>query len=94
MPLILLGCSTPTSVPEPPAFGVQQVPPPEFSRDLPLEPRRGYDDHGAAFCHLGTSCIAMDPRPFEPCLVEGTKRCVDKATEPLLVAEPSEQPKE
>jgi hypothetical protein len=89
LPLVLLvGCSTPPDAPEPPESWVQQVPPPEFSRDLPLEPRRGHDDHGATFCHLGTSCMTMDPRPFEPCLVEGTRRCVDKATEPLLVTEP------
>jgi len=36
-------------------------------------------------CKLGTSCLAMDPRPFEPCLLS-TKHCSDKAVEPLLVA--------
>ena len=36
-------------------------------------------------CKLGTSCLAMDPRPFEPCLLS-TKHCADKAIEPLLVA--------
>jgi hypothetical protein len=36
-------------------------------------------------CKLGTSCLAMDPRPFEPCLLS-TKHCSDKAAEPLLVA--------
>ena len=36
-------------------------------------------------CKLGTSCLAMDPRPFEPCLLS-TKHCADKATEPMLIA--------
>jgi len=89
LPLVLLlGCSTPPSPPEPAASWVQYVPPPEVSIELPLEERRDYDGDGAAFCHLGTSCMAMDPRPFEACLVSGTKRCIDKATEPLLVVDP------
>jgi hypothetical protein len=42
----------------------------------------------ARACQLGTSCFTLDPRPFELCLVAAGKRCVDKATEPLLVTEP------
>ncbi len=42
----------------------------------------------AKACQLGTSCLTLDPRPFELCLVAAGKRCVDKATEPLLVTEP------
>ena len=83
---LLLGCSTPNMPPsaDPPyVFMVHQVPPPEFERDLPLEQPRGH------FCQLGTSCLALDPRPFEPCLVDGTKRCADKVTEPLLADDES-----
>jgi len=80
----LLACSTPQSV-VPVAADPTAVPPPELSFDLPLE------EPGPAsaptFCKLGTTCLAMDPRPFEPCLLS-TKDCLDKATEPLLVGEP------
>lgn len=84
--LAMLGCSTPQ-----PASPVAAVPPepavpaPEISIDLPLE-----EPMPAPFgrvCKLGTSCLAMDPRPFEPCLLS-TKNCRDKATEPLLVEQP------
>jgi len=77
----LLGCSSPPSAP-PPVLVAQTIPPPEFQRDLPLEPPESH------FCQLGKSCMTLDPRPFEACLV-GTKRCIDKAAEPLLVSEPS-----
>lgn len=57
--------------------------PTEFSRPLPLEPKQ----LSPGFCQLGTSCMAMDARPFEPCLLS-TKHCSDKAAEPMLVAPP------
>jgi hypothetical protein len=80
----MLGCST-----SQPAASMANVPlvvpPPEFSYDLPLEPPN--TEPGFKACKLGTSCIAMDPRPFEPCLLT-TQECTDKATEPLLVNEP------
>jgi hypothetical protein len=60
------------------------VPPPEVSIDLPLEPDPPRGELKGEFCKLGRSCMALDPRPFEPCLVE-TRRCADKITEPLLV---------
>ena len=78
---LLLGCSTPSTPPSavpPPVFVVQRVPPPDFQRDLPLEIPRSH------FCQLGKSCMDLDPRPFEACLVGGAKRCADKVTEPLL----------
>lgn len=92
--VVLLGCSTPPSAPAPAAFWVQQVPPPDFQRDLPLEPPREYrGDVRGHFCLLGTSCVELDPRPFEACLVSGAKLCLDKAREPLLVGESmSEEP--
>lgn len=71
MAFLLPGCSTPA--PEP----VAQVPPPAFSRELPLE-----EPAKPVFraCQLGKSCMAMDARPFEMCLVGGKQtRCIDKA---------------
>lgn len=80
----LLGCSTPqpASVSATPPEGVA-VPPPEVSIDLPLEPPA---ETFAKACHLGTTCLEMDPRPFEPCLLS-TTHCRDKVTEPLLVGQ-------
>ena len=80
----LLGCSMPQTV-APVAAAPTPVPPPEFSFDLPLE-EPGLESL-PTFCKLGTTCLAMDPRPFEPCLLS-TKNCRDKATEPLLVDQP------
>lgn len=72
--LWLLGCSTP----QPPLeSALAPVPPPEISIDLPLEPPARVD---GAVCKLGESCLALDPRPFEACLVD-TKRCVDKGVQ-------------
>jgi hypothetical protein len=39
-------------------------------------------------CKLGQSCMAMDERPFELCLV--SKRCADKIKEPILVDRPND----
>jgi len=81
----MLGCSTPSTVDS--EFNAPlEVPPPEFSMELPLEPPS--DEPGFRTCKLGTSCIAMDPRPFEACLLS-TPECTEKATEPLLVGEPA-----
>ena len=81
----LLGCSTPK-----PVTPVTAAPPvlvPELQYDLPLEqPDPGRVPFGKV-CKLSTSCIAMDPRPFEPCLLS-TKDCRDKAAEPLQVEQP------
>ena len=74
--IALTGCSTP-----PPGIAAD-LPPPTFSRDLPLEP-----PPVSRVCKLGTSCLAMDPRPFEACLV-GTRLCVDKAADSIEVAAP------
>jgi hypothetical protein len=80
----MLGCSTSQPV-SPVAMDLIEPPPPEISIDLPLEPPD--TGSGPKLCKLGTSCLAMDPRPFEPCLLS-TKECRDKAAEPLLVDEP------
>lgn len=84
--LTLIACTTPTPPADPPADPPRvAIPPPEFQRDLPLEPPAMI--HGRV-CQLGTTCLALDPRPFEACLV-GTRHCADKAREPLPVGAPS-----
>ena len=82
----LLGCSTPHTVQ---ATQPAATPPllldhaPDYElRDGQLVPRVLILPR---ICKLGTSCLAMDPRPFEPCLLS-TKHCADKAAEPMLVA--------
>ena len=80
----LLSCTTPS----PPQQLVVAVPPPEVSIDLPLEPPPEHQQFKEArACLLGAtgSCMAMDPRPFEPCLV-GAKHCEVKGTEVIKVA--------
>lgn len=83
--LLLLACSTPQPTAE---LATTEIPPPEISMDLPLEPPSRVN---GALCKLGDSCLALDPRPFEACLV-GTKRCVDKATPPVTVDGPAAPP--
>lgn len=78
--LVLLGCSTPP----PPVEQVLTPPPAEFQRDLPLEQPPAL---AGRVCKLGDSCMELDSRPFEACLV-GTKHCVDKAVEPVEVKTP------
>jgi hypothetical protein len=94
---VLLGCSTPAPeevemAPQPvaqlaPLRNAQALPPgtPEFREEFAM-PKSPENITGRA-CQLGTSCLALDPRPFEPCLV-GTKRCSDKAREPIEVQTP------
>ena len=83
--VMLLGCSTPQPVPPEVAALPAQPPPPEFSLSLPLEEPR--PEPIPRLCKLGTSCLAMDPRPFEACLLS-TKDCRDKAAEPIEVGQP------
>jgi len=81
----LLGCSTPQAI-EPTVYELPLLPSPDYEmRDGQLVPRT--QQPTARICKLGTSCLAMDPRPFVPCLLS-TKSCSDKAAEPLLVAPP------
>jgi hypothetical protein len=54
--------------------------------ELPPPPKM--PSHNFKACKLGQSCMAMDERPFELCLV-GTTRCTDKIKEPLLVDGPN-----
>ena len=90
-------CSTPTPQ------VIESVPPPEFARLLPLEPYASRIPNeppppdsniaGGKFCHLGTTCLAIDPRPFEMCLLGTQKQCSDKAREPMLVENPDVEPR-
>jgi hypothetical protein len=51
-----------------------------------IPPRFLPPSHGFKACQLGTSCLTLDPRPFELCLLDST-HCADKVTEPLLVVD-------
>ena len=84
---VLLGCSTPQPDAAVTAVSAESPPPPMLSYSIPLERPAPPLEPLPAFCKLGTSCLALDPRPFEACLLS-TKDCRDKATEPLLVAQP------
>jgi hypothetical protein len=83
------GCSTPPVAEKAePIFVSAPLAPPVYK--LPDDGR--FQDPPLVFgrlCQLGTSCLSLDPRPFEPCLLS-TKPCTDKAVEPLLVAPPKE----
>jgi hypothetical protein len=92
---LLAGCSTP------PVPVIESVPPPDVSRLLPLEPYAYHTPNEPAppdpampigkICQLGTSCLALDSRPFEVCLLGTQKRCSEKVREPLLVENPEVQ---
>lgn len=82
----LLGCSTPK-----PVAPVAADPPPltELTELALFETPNvvPWTEPFGQVCKLGTSCLAMDPRPFEPCLLS-TKKCSDKVIEPLLAEQP------
>ena len=85
---MLLGCSTPQAV-TPVAAAAAELPAPPMIQfySVPLERPVPPLEPPPAFCKLGTSCLALDARPFEACLLS-TKECRDKAAEPLWVGEP------
>ena len=93
----LLSCSTPS------LQVIDSVPPPDVDRPLPLEPYAHRSPNeppppdsnlaGGKLCQLGTSCLTMDPRPFEVCLLGTQKRCSEKVREPLLVENPAAAPR-
>lgn len=63
------------------------IPPPEISIELPLaDAPLGNPDWPRA-CRLSAtnSCVDLDPRPFEPCLV-GSKHCEVEGVEMLPAA--------
>jgi hypothetical protein len=85
--LLVVGCTTrrvepPRVEPPPPRGGVTLSNAPRFGQPPDQELK-------AQFCQLGTSCLTLDERPFELCLLD-TKHCRDKVVEPLLVDDESE----
>ena len=82
---VLLGCSNPKPMapvaasPAAPAFTDLEI--------FEMPNMAPWPEVSGRVCQLGTSCLSMDPRPFEFCLLS-TKDCRDKATEPLLVGQP------
>jgi len=55
------------------------------------QPEFPHDPSVFSACQLGTSCLALDPRPFEPCLV-GSNKCADKLEPPIQVKKPFGEP--
>lgn len=55
------------------------------------QPEFPHDPSTFSACQLGTSCLALDPRPFELCLVSGNK-CADKLEPPIQVKKPFDDP--
>ena len=55
------------------------------------QPEFPHDASAFSACQLGTSCLALDPRPFELCLVGGNK-CADKLEPPIQVKKPFDDP--
>ncbi len=80
--LLALGCTT-RRVESPPQGSVTLSNAPRFQ---PPPPGTGFKA-----CQLGTSCLTLDERPFEICLLD-TKHCRDKVVEPLLVDDKSVAP--
>jgi hypothetical protein len=93
----MLGCSTPQPAEPAKAAAAAQtesslVPPSIVEQLQKLQPQlapRSDDGLPEVFkgkpCLLGESCLAMDPRPFEICLLGANKRCGDKMAEPMQV---------
>jgi hypothetical protein len=87
----MLACSTPPSSPPPaaaPEFpalvsGIEIRPAPEYRSEV----------QGFTACQLGAKCMALDPRPFEMCLLSGN-RCSDKLGDSILVDGPLTAPPE
>ena len=55
------------------------------------QPEFPHDPAVFTACQLGTSCLALDPRPFELCLV-GSNKCADKLEPPIQVKKPFGEP--
>jgi hypothetical protein len=83
----LPACSTPPTPKSEMTFASTPLAPPIYKLpddgQTPDSPRLVFGH----LCKLGTSCLALDPRPFEPCLLS-TKHCTEKGIEPMLVAPP------
>jgi hypothetical protein len=66
----LLGCTSEPDV-EAVYANPESIPPPEISIELPLENAAARQDPPPRACLLGSagSCLELDSRPFESCLV-------------------------
>ena len=82
----LLGCSTPKTAAPPMMIYSAPSATPEYELRDGQVPPESFQPFGRV-CKLGTSCLALDPRPFEPCLLS-TKKCNEKGVESTLVAPP------
>jgi len=82
----LIACTT---RPDPELAGPTpaSVPPPEISIELPLETESQPKYPAAQACLLSStkSCMELDSRPFEACLVTG-KSCEREGARPMPVA--------
>jgi hypothetical protein len=94
--LVATACSTPPAqfveVLPVAADGAAPLQPPGHIAPEGEHVPRGFDDVVGRVCQLGTSCLTMDTRPFEVCLL-GAKSCSDKVREPLLVDNPEAEPR-
>ena len=86
---VMLGCSTSKPVPEIEAVSSDLLPPAgiESGYYAQLIPPQPLTESPGRVCLLGTTCLSMDQRPFEPCLLS-TRHCRDKAAEAMQVAPP------
>lgn len=82
---VMPGCSTSKTASTDQATPPAALPTELEWRNAQLIPRPPAEEPPGQFCLLGTTCLAMDPRPFELCLLS-TKNCGDKASEPMQVA--------
>jgi hypothetical protein len=73
----LMACTTRPD-PELPGQTPVAIPPPEISIELPLEQKAPRDPGAAQACLLSTtkSCMALDTRAFQPCLLDA-RSCQD-----------------
>ncbi len=81
--VLILGCTTQRA--EPPA-GQSSLLRGAVTQSSPARFQQPPEGSGFKACQLGTSCLTLDPRPFELCLLD-SKHCADKVTEPLLVVD-------
>jgi hypothetical protein len=88
-PVLLLGCTTQDQAPSAVGYAPGAHPLPQIARYEPMPRPHSYrgETFAGHICKLGTSCMDLDPRPFEPCLIT-TTRCTDKAGDSLLVDTP------
>jgi hypothetical protein len=81
--VLILGCTTQRPEPPPVQSSLLQG---AVTQSGPARFHQPPEGSGFTACQLGTSCLTLDPRPFELCLLDAT-HCADKVTEPLLVVD-------